>query len=88
MLIGSRDIVYSSLRNFNYNFSYLYVRMGKILRLDHILFGAKPAMIQILVLVSYRLGKRALESWAGGLPKDTRPSLRNKRANSYSFIMI
>jgi len=67
MLIGSRDIVYSSLRNFNYNFSYLYVRMGKILRLDHILFGAKPAMIQILVLVSYRLGKRALESWAIGL---------------------
>jgi len=48
-------------------FAYLYVSMGKILRLDHILFGAKPAMIQILVLVSYRLGKRALESWAIGL---------------------
>ena len=48
-------------------FSYLYVRMGKILRLDPILFGAKPAMIQILVLVSYRLGKRSLESWAIGL---------------------
>jgi len=47
--------------------AYPYVRMGKILRLDYILFGVKPAMIAIIVLVSYRLGKRALKSWAIGL---------------------